>query len=61
MGNESDIRLQKGEIRSYKWVAYNDLKDYLLFDDQMAETTEKILELFPSAEKGPSHRSGFSN
>lgn len=47
IGNESDIKLQEGEIRSYKWVSYENLKDYLLFDDQLAETAEKILELFP--------------
>jgi putative (di)nucleoside polyphosphate hydrolase len=47
IGNESDIKLQEGEIRSYKWVSYGDLKDYLLFDNQLSETAEKILELFP--------------
>jgi len=47
IGKDSEIKLQKGEIRSYKWVSYNDLKDYLLFDNQLTETTEKIIELFP--------------
>lgn len=46
-GEDNEIKLQEGEIRSYKWVSYNDLKKYLLFDNQLAETTEKILELFP--------------
>ena len=46
IGDESGIKLQDGEIRSYKWVSYKNLKDYLLFDNQLVETTEKILELF---------------
>jgi len=46
-GKESDIKLQEGEIRSYKWVLCDDLKDYLLFDNQLKETQEKLLELFP--------------
>jgi len=51
IGSESDIKLQEGEIRSYKWVSYETLKDYLLFDNQLVETTEKILELFPFVKK----------
>jgi len=47
IGEDSEIKTQEGEVRSYKWVSYKDLKDYLLFDNQLAETTEKILELFP--------------
>ena len=47
IGEDGEIKLQESEVRSYKWVPYNDLKDYLLFDNQLAETTEKILELFP--------------
>ena len=47
IGEDSEIKLQEGEIRLYKWVSYNDLKDYLLFDNQLAVTKEKILELFP--------------
>lgn len=46
IGNESNIKLQKGEIRSYKWVSYDNLKDYLLFDNQLKETSEKLLEVF---------------
>jgi GrpB-like predicted nucleotidyltransferase (UPF0157 family)/8-oxo-dGTP pyrophosphatase MutT (NUDIX family) len=45
-GDESDIKLQEGEIRFYKWVSYDDLKDYLLFDNQLQETLEKIKEIF---------------
>lgn len=47
VGSESDVRLQEGEIRSYKWVSYENLKNYLLFDNQLVETAEKILEIFP--------------
>jgi len=45
-GDESDIKLQEGEIRFYKWVSYDDLKDYLLFDNQLQETSERIKEIF---------------
>lgn len=51
IGQDSEIKLLDGEIRSYKWVSYDDLKDYLLFDNQLVETTEKILELFPLFKK----------
>lgn len=51
-GNESEIVPQEGEVRSYKWVAFQDLKDYLLFDGQLEETTEKIAEFFPFVIKG---------
>ncbi len=47
VGSESDIKLQEGEIRSYKWVSYENLKNFLLFDNQLVETAEKILEIFP--------------
>lgn len=51
IGNEGDIKLQENEIRFYKWVSYENLKDYLLFDNQLVETTEKILELFSFVKK----------
>lgn len=51
IGNESGIKLQEGEIRFYKWVSFENLKDYLLFDNQLVETTEKILGLFPFVKK----------
>ncbi len=47
IGNDSEIKLQEGEIRSYKWVSYEKLKDHLLFDNQLKDTQEKLLELFP--------------
>ena len=45
-GSDGEIRLQKGEIRSYVWASYEKLKDYLLFENQLGDTQEKILELF---------------
>jgi putative (di)nucleoside polyphosphate hydrolase len=45
-GDDSEIKLQAGEVRSYKWVKYADLKDYLLFENQLEDTQEKIRELF---------------
>lgn len=50
IGNDDEIKLQELEVRAYKWVQFNDLKDYLLFDNQLEETSEKLLELFPSKE-----------
>ena len=46
-GNDDDIQLQSGEVRTYKWVPYVDLAEYLLFDNQFPETIEKIAEIFP--------------
>ena len=46
-GNDEEIILQESEVRAYKWIPFNDLKDYLLFDKQLEETSEKIIELFP--------------
>jgi len=51
IGDESGIKLREGEVRFYKWVSYENLKDYLLFDNQLVETIEKILELFPFVKK----------
>lgn len=47
IGSDSEIKLQEGEIRLYKWAPYKKLKDYLLFDNQLKDTQEKIQELFP--------------
>ena len=51
IGDDKMITPNSEEVRTYKWVAYNNLKDYLLFDNQLKETTEKILELFPFVKK----------
>lgn len=50
-GSDAEIKLQISEIRAYKWVAYNDLEKYLLFDDQLKDTSKKLLELFPFVAK----------
>ena len=47
LGNDNEIKLQENEVRAYKWVGFSDLKDYLLFDNQLDDTKEKIMELFP--------------
>lgn len=47
IGKDSELKLLDGEIRSYTWVPCDDLKNYLLFDNQLEETSEKIIELFP--------------
>lgn len=36
------INLNVNEVRSYKWVPYNELEKYLLFKNQLAETKGKI-------------------
>ncbi|MBP9765932.1 MAG: NUDIX domain-containing protein [Candidatus Pacebacteria bacterium] len=46
IGNEDEIKLPEDEVRSYKWVSYYDLKNYLLFDNQLKDTQEKIKEIF---------------
>ncbi|HED08324.1 MAG TPA: NUDIX hydrolase [Ignavibacteria bacterium] len=48
IGNDNKIKLQEEEIRSYKWVPCEDLKEYLLFDSQLEDTTKKIKEIFPN-------------
>ncbi|MEI6352507.1 MAG: NUDIX domain-containing protein [Candidatus Nomurabacteria bacterium] len=46
IGEDSEIKLKEDEVRSYKWVSFSDLKDYLLFDEQLKDTEEKIKEIF---------------
>ena len=46
IGDEKMIIPNHGEVRSYKWIAYDELKNYLLFDNQLQETLEKIKEIF---------------
>jgi len=46
-GDDSKIKLQESEVSFYKWSSFLDLDKYLLFDDQLKETSEKILEIFP--------------
>ncbi len=46
IGNDTEIKCQEGEVRAYKWVPCKDLKNYLLFENQMEDTIGKIKEIF---------------
>ena len=50
-GDNNDIKLQEDEIRSFRWVKYEDLKDFLLFDGQPQDTEKKIEEIFKFTRK----------
>lgn len=47
IGDDDEIKLQESEVRAYKWVPFAELNNHLLFDNQLEETSEKILEIFP--------------
>ena len=47
VGDDNEINFKDGEVRSFRWVPSVQLKDYLLFDNQLQETLEKIAEIFP--------------
>lgn len=49
VGTDNEIQPKEGEVRAYRWVPFAQLKDYLLFDNQLQETLEKITEIFPRA------------
>lgn len=42
IGEDNEILLQKEEVRAYKWVAFEDLGTYLLFEGQLDDTVGKI-------------------
>lgn len=46
-GNDDEIKLQESEVKAYKWAPFAELNNYLLFDNQLEDTLEKILEIFP--------------
>ena len=46
IGVDDEIKPKNGEVRAYRWVSFVQLKDYLLFDDQLKNTQEKIEEIF---------------
>ncbi|MFH1422057.1 MAG: NUDIX domain-containing protein [Planctomycetota bacterium] len=46
VGANNEIKPKDGEVRFYKWVPFVRLKDYLLFDEQLKDTQEKIKEIF---------------
>ncbi len=47
IGSDDEIKLQESDVRTFRWVPFAKLKDYLLFDNQLEETSEKIMEIFP--------------
>lgn len=46
VSDNNEIKPKNGEIRFYKWIPFVQLKDYLLFDEQLKDTQEKIKEIF---------------
>ena len=46
LGADDEIKPHDGEVRVCKWAPFAQLKDYLLFDNQLQETSEKIAEIF---------------
>ena len=46
IGANNEIKPKDGEVRAYKWASFVQLKDYLLFDEQLENTQEKIKEIF---------------
>lgn len=51
VGANNEIKPKNGEVRSYKWIPFVRLKDYLLFDGQLKDTQEKIKEIFADFQK----------
>ncbi len=47
LGNDDEVYPREGEVRAYRWTSFVHLKNYLLFDNQLQETSEKITEIFP--------------
>ena len=45
-GDGSEIKLQKEEVRAYKWVPFAELGTYLLFDGQLEDTVERVGVVF---------------
>ncbi len=52
IGDENNIFPNDGEVRSCKWVKYEELKNHLLFgSSHLSDTLERIDELFPSVKE----------
>lgn len=45
LGNDADIKIEEKEIRKYLWCKYEDMKNYLFFDDQLKDVQDKIKEM----------------
>lgn len=50
-GKNEDIKCQEEEVRQYKWVAFDELNKYLLFENQLEDTVEKLIEIFSEFKK----------
>lgn len=48
VGADTSIVIETQEIRSYRWVPFDALEDFLLFTEQLKSTQENIVELFGS-------------
>ncbi|PIQ66347.1 MAG: hypothetical protein COV96_02010 [Candidatus Zambryskibacteria bacterium CG11_big_fil_rev_8_21_14_0_20_42_18] len=51
VGTNNEIIPRDGEVRLYKWTPFAQLKKYLLFDDQLRDTQDKIKEIFTDFKK----------
>lgn len=47
IAGDDKIRLNKEEVRRYVWASFEDLKRFLLFDNQLEETVSQIQQLCP--------------
>lgn len=47
IGNNSDIKVYKKEVRKYVWCNYMDLNRYLLFENQLDDTIKIISDICP--------------
>ncbi len=46
IGSDDEIKLQESEVRAYKWVSFDELDKYLLFDGQLEESVREIRGIF---------------
>ncbi len=46
-GADSDIKIDKKEVRKYIWCKYKDLNKYLLFENQLDDTKKIIFDICP--------------
>lgn len=50
-GDDGQIKLQEEEVRMFKWVSKDELNMYLLFERQLEDTLDKLIEIFPQFKK----------
>lgn len=46
INSDDEIQPTEDEVRIYKWVPFENLDQFLLFDNQLEDTVNKIKELF---------------